>query len=250
MNIVHWLPRYVSAQTFLADLPAGARVLDIACGEGDFSKFLGAHGCWVWGADLSEAVIRKGRPANAHPRVAFCVADAGVLPFADAAFDWVVSFDTLDDLPDDTSAAVELTRVLKSGGVLLLCVPARAPTDGNLFWEQRALRRWLPEVLRSRSRSPATGHNWFESTREDTVQFREYSVAMIEKRFPQLQLVRHDFALKRFSALAMDVAYGVRGFPRLGLRPHLYWLGTRLDAMFCRGASHPGYTLLVKLRKK
>ena len=49
MDIVNWLPRYVRAQQFLAELPRGARVLDIACGYGDFVRYLGTRGCWVWG---------------------------------------------------------------------------------------------------------------------------------------------------------------------------------------------------------
>ena len=56
--------------------------------------------------------------------------------------------------------------------------------------------------------------------------------------------------MKCFSALAMDVSQGVRGFPRLGLKPYLYWVSVRLDALFYRGPRQRGYTILVKLRKK
>jgi SAM-dependent methyltransferase len=250
MNIVNWLPRYYTAQKFLRDLPRGARVLDIACGEGDLTKFLAAHGAKVWGADLSEADIRKGFPRNLHPNAAFAVADAGALPFASASFDWVVTFGTLQVLPDDTNAVRELKRVLKNGGMLLLCVDVRVPCAGDLFWEERALRRWLPKFLYSRDRNVKTGRGWLETRREDLIYFRDYPMDEILKKFSGFELLEYDFTLKRFSKLAMDVSHGVRGFPRLGLRPYAYWLGARLDAIFCRGPKHRGYSILVKLRKK
>ncbi len=248
MNNVHWLPRYVRARAMLAELPAGAKVLDVACGEGELTQFLAESGCRVWGADLSEAEIRKGLPRNGG--AAYAVADITGLPFADESFDWVVSFDTLDDVPEESRAISELTRVLKRGGYLLLCVPVKSPTDGDLFWEQRALRRWLPRFLYSRSRSPVTGRSWLECGREDVVQLREYPLEVVVEKFAAFELVEYDYVLKRFSALAMDIAYGVRGFPRLGLKPYLYWVGSRLDGLFCRGPQHRGYTLLAKLRKK
>lgn len=225
-------------------------MLDIACGEGDLTKFLGQAGCKVWGADLCEADIRKGLPRNLHANVGYTVADMCSLPFTSESFDWIVSFDTLDDVPEERHAIGELARVLKRGGILLLCAPAKAPTDGDLFWEQRALRRWLPKVLYTTSRSPKTGRSWLECSREDIVQLRDYPLEEVVKKFVAFELVEHDYAVKRFSALMMDVAYGVRGFPRLGLKPFLLWLGSRLDALFCAGPQHPGYTILAKLRRR
>ena len=234
----------------MRDLPAAERVLDGACGEGDLAKFIGDRGGRVWGADLGEADIRRGFPRNRGPQVAYAVADAGKLPFASAAFDWLVTFGTLQVLPDDTQAVAEFTRVLKPGGILIVCSDVRIPNAGNLFWEQRALRRWLPRWLYSRSRVPESGRSWLESTPEDLVYFRDYPLEEVCRKFTAFELVEHDYALKRFSAVAMDFAYGVRGLPRLRLRAGPYWWGSRLDAVFCRGPRHPGYTLLAKLRKR
>jgi ubiquinone/menaquinone biosynthesis C-methylase UbiE len=250
MNIIQWLPRYYHARRLLDRMPLQARVLDIACGEGDLTKFLAQSGRAVWGADLSESDLRRGIPKNRDDNAAFAVANMCSLPFASESFDWLVSFDTLDDVPDEAAAIGELTRVLKPGGILLLCVPTKSPTDGNLFWEQRALRKWLPRFLYSRSRNPTSGRSWLESTREDTVQLRDYPVAEVLQKFTAFELLEYDYAVKRFSALASDLGYGVRGMPRLGLRPYLLWVGSRLDALFCRGPNHPGYSLLAVLRKR
>jgi ubiquinone/menaquinone biosynthesis C-methylase UbiE len=250
MKIVNWLPRYYGGRKLMRDLQPGCRVLDIACGEGDLTKFLGERGCKAWGADLCEADIRKGLPKNLHSNVGYMAADICSLPFAGESLDWIVSFDTLDDVPEEQRAISEIRRVLKRGGIFLLCAPAKAPTDGDLFWEQRALRRWLPKILYTRSRSKKTGHGWLDANREDIVQLRDYSLEDVLKRFAGFELVEYDYAVKHFSAVAMDFGYGVRGFPQLGLKPYLYWISSRLDAMLCAGSKHVGYTMLAKLRKK
>jgi len=234
----------------MRDLPRQSRVLDIACGEGDLAHYLTRRGCKVWAADICESVMRKGMARYCNPRLAFVAADANMLPFASGAFDWLLSFDTLELIPDDSRVAAEFARVVKPGGILLLSIPVRAPNAGDLFFEQRALRRWLPRVMYSNSRAPQSGHSWFESDADDIVCYRCYPLEQVRAQFSQFELVDHDYAVKRFSALMMDVAYGVRGFPRLGLKPLLLWLGSRLDALFCAGPKHPGYTLLAKLRRK
>jgi ubiquinone/menaquinone biosynthesis C-methylase UbiE len=250
MNIVHWLPRYHCAQQFLGDLPAGARVLDVACGEGDLTKFLAERGCRVWGADLLEADIRKGFPRNLDRRVGYAVADINHLPYADGAFDWVFTFGTLQVLPEDAGAIRELTRVVKPGGTLVVCTDVRRPNAGDLFGAQRALRRWLPKFLYTTSRSPVTGRTWLDSTAEDVIYFRDNPLPVLREKFAGFEVMAYDYTLKWFSALTMDVAYGVRGFPRFKLKAPLYWLSSRLDALFCRGPEHPGYSIVVKLRKK
>lgn len=45
------------------------------------------------------------------------------LPFADASWSYLVCSHVLEHVPDDEKALAELRRVLKPGGILLLCVP-------------------------------------------------------------------------------------------------------------------------------
>ncbi|MGJ8668467.1 MAG: class I SAM-dependent methyltransferase [Oceanococcus sp.] len=50
-------------------------------------------------------------------------ATLSALPFADATFDLVATFDVLEHVEDDTTALEEVARVLKPGGKLLLSIP-------------------------------------------------------------------------------------------------------------------------------
>jgi SAM-dependent methyltransferase len=100
----------------------GRRVLDAGCGSGLLSAALRARGAVVTGFDASPAMVGLARRtlgdgADLH------VADLGrPLPFADGAFDDVVSSLVLHYLRDWVPPLVELRRVLRPGGRLLLSV--------------------------------------------------------------------------------------------------------------------------------
>jgi SAM-dependent methyltransferase len=65
------------------------------------------------------------RPGHTQHR-----ASLTALPFPDAAFDSAVCFEVLEHIEDDGTAAAELARVLRPGGVLLASVPTPpAPFD-------------------------------------------------------------------------------------------------------------------------
>lgn len=97
------------------------RVLDAGCGTGwnlqDLSIFGETHG-----VDLSPLAVRTTRKRGG--RVA--QGDLLGLPYRNASFDVVTSFDVLYHawIRDDVQAVRELARVLKPGGVMLLKVPA------------------------------------------------------------------------------------------------------------------------------
>jgi demethylmenaquinone methyltransferase/2-methoxy-6-polyprenyl-1,4-benzoquinol methylase len=98
-----------------AVLPARAKVLDLACGTGDFSKLVRreAPETSVIAADLTETMLRL----SGLPR-AVC-ADAASLPFADGSFDAVFVGYGLRNFPGLRAAIEEVHRVLKPGGVLV-----------------------------------------------------------------------------------------------------------------------------------
>ena len=112
---------------FVAPLVAGRDVLDIACGEGYGSALIARHAARVTGADISAAAVAHARSRYAaQPNVQFREADCAALPFADASFDVVVSFETLEHIPAQEAFLDEVRRVLRPGGFVVLSCPNKA----------------------------------------------------------------------------------------------------------------------------
>jgi ubiquinone/menaquinone biosynthesis C-methylase UbiE len=100
----------------------GRRVLDAGCGSGPLSAALRAKGAIVTGFDSSPAMIELARQRLGED-AALHVADLSQpLPFADGAFDDVVTSLVLHYLQDWTAPLAELRRVLTPGGRLMLSV--------------------------------------------------------------------------------------------------------------------------------
>ncbi len=102
-----------------------ARVIDIGCGEGKFTRALTAHFDEVHGVDVKASSIAKAQAAAQaeNKDVQFQVASGEALPFADGSFDVVVFSNSLHHMPDPARALAEAARVMKSGGLLYVMEP-------------------------------------------------------------------------------------------------------------------------------
>lgn len=94
--------------------------LDVGCGYGRLTPWLGEFASDVHGVDPNEDVLANAR--TLFPTVAFRADLAQDLSYADDTFDLVVSWSTLQHVPpaDCESVAAELQRVLAPGGVLIV----------------------------------------------------------------------------------------------------------------------------------
>lgn len=92
--------------------------LDVGCGEGRFSRMLRGLGVPTIGVDPTARLIDEARRRD--PDGDYQLGSAEDLRFSDAAFDLVVSYLTLIDIPDVAKAIAEMSRVLKPGGRLLI----------------------------------------------------------------------------------------------------------------------------------
>jgi SAM-dependent methyltransferase len=135
------LRRFV--RPLLADAVAGRerpRVLDAGCGTGCNLRMLPelARG---YGFDLNRVGLRYAREAG-HARVAR--ASVVAIPFPDATFDLVTSFDVLYALTTDEArrAMSEMARVLKPGGTLVVNVAALEILRGGHSVLAEELRRY------------------------------------------------------------------------------------------------------------
>lgn len=100
---------------------AHGRVLEVAIGTGRSLPFYPA-GTEIVGVDLSPAMLEVTRRKSAELGIPVDLheGDAEHLPFADASFDTVVSELALCSIPRPAAAVVEMARVLRPGGTLLL----------------------------------------------------------------------------------------------------------------------------------
>lgn len=112
----------------------GLRILDCGCGTGANLPLLGRFG-QVFGFDLSEIGIGYSRQACRR----LAQADVTKIPFPDATFDMVTSFDVFQMLPDDRQALGEMVRVLRPDGLAVFTVTAMEALSGshNQVWEER-----------------------------------------------------------------------------------------------------------------
>jgi SAM-dependent methyltransferase len=102
------------------DLRAGQRVLDVAAGNGNATLAAARRFADVTSTDYVAGLLERGRARAAAERlpVTFQEADAEQLPFADGAFDVVLSVFGVMFTPNQAQAAAELLRVCRRGGTI------------------------------------------------------------------------------------------------------------------------------------
>lgn len=121
---------------------AGERVLQVDGGPGWLAEMLNTRGALVTMTDLSPVAVELARARGVDART--CELDAAPLPFADAAFDVVISDSQLEHRFNPERCLDEMARVLRPGGRLILLLPNTA------HWR---VRWWL-----LRGRFPVVAH--------------------------------------------------------------------------------------------
>src|SRR5262245_56459220 len=106
----------------MLDLGPGDRVLDVACGPGNFTRRFAkeADQGLVVGLDASATMLARAVDERVPPEVAYMRGDAENLPFQDGTFDAVCCFAALYLIEEPMRAIDELVRVLAPGGRIAL----------------------------------------------------------------------------------------------------------------------------------
>lgn len=147
---------------------AGLRVLDLGSGHGMASVVLARRGALLTALDLSYGYLDEARNRAGANGVAvqFVQANGNRLPFADSTFDRIWGSAVLHHL-DIAAAARELKRVLRPGGLAVLCEP----------WGENRLVSWARQ-------------NWHYSGKErtpDEVPLRRQHVRLLRQVFARVE---------------------------------------------------------------
>ena len=160
---------------------ANKDILDVGCGLGGSERYYWERGARsVTAIDLEplrlnagHAYVRSAAAEGASRGILFVAADGRRMSFPDAAFDLIVSTNTVEHIFGVEQALRECARVLKPGGHLLIGFPPydapwgahlsnwiRFPWCQVLFSEKtlvtaakriearRQVNRWMPEAIR------------------------------------------------------------------------------------------------------
>ncbi|WP_297521867.1 ubiquinone/menaquinone biosynthesis methyltransferase [Thermococcus sp.] len=176
------------------------RILDIACGTGDMircmRKRLEKRGlsATFHGLDCSERMLEIAR--GKVPFAELKVGNAEEIPFPDGSFDLVSVAFGLRNFSDREKAIVEIHRVLKREGILLLLEFSRNESFlGKLAWfYTRSVVPFIGGILTGNRE--AYNHLWrsieaFPSPEELSLEFerRGFKVLSFEWLFPRIAFV-------------------------------------------------------------
>jgi ArsR family transcriptional regulator len=143
--------------------------LDVASGDGVLAELIAEHATSVTCVDISATVLSAARKRlHGTASVGFCRADMHRLPFADKSFDHVFAMHALPYASDPSKAIVEMARLLRSGGRLVISTLAAHQHEAarqvydhvNLGFSPQTLAQWLKasglavESCRITSREP------------------------------------------------------------------------------------------------
>lgn len=98
-------------------------VVDVACGVGYGSDYLGAAATTVVGVEIAEEAIATARTRYRHDNVYFVLGNAEQLPFPDSSIDAVTCFEGIEHFRDPAAHLDEVVRVLKPEATYFVSTP-------------------------------------------------------------------------------------------------------------------------------
>jgi ubiquinone/menaquinone biosynthesis C-methylase UbiE len=202
---------------------AAQRILDVGCGLGGKSVAFAERGVSVLGVDLSLENVRAGAGLATSRRVHsvdFVAADAARLPIRSDSFDFVVTTDTFEHLPEPELSLSEMHRALRKGGVLVAVFgPFGSPLGSHLYgsifvpWCHLLFSRdTLADTLRELARRRGIGLDPVRAREE--AQHAEEEIAYFDNHLNRM-------TLRRFRKLLDDQ-------PGLVLRRWMKWTPPKL----------------------
>jgi ubiquinone/menaquinone biosynthesis C-methylase UbiE len=122
-----WMRHRAILETILEmQIPRTARILDLGCGSGFLDLDLANLGYSGMGIDAAPSMIGRCALQAATKGISdswqYQVGDVEALPFRDASFDVAICAGVIEYLSGDEELLNEVLRILKPGGLFILCV--------------------------------------------------------------------------------------------------------------------------------
>lgn len=111
------LSKYIIKRFYLK---ASLKILDLGCGRGDFLEVFKSLGFHVAGVDSSKATLEK---LSGLYEVKLCDLKKDKIPYSDNSFDLIFSKSVLEHLENPENYFVEIYRILKPHGRVLILTP-------------------------------------------------------------------------------------------------------------------------------
>ncbi|HEY2813576.1 MAG TPA: class I SAM-dependent methyltransferase [Acidimicrobiales bacterium] len=173
--------------------PRPLQLADVGSGTGRFTSLLAdAFGGPVLGIEPSRRMRAPALSKPAHPNVCFVGGTCEAIPLADHVVDGALLFGVWHHVRDRAAGAVELARVVRPGGTLLVRTSA-SDRVARPWWDD-----WFPEVYETdRTLLPSLAETM------DTITTAGWElVAVDEVVLPAVLTRREDFARLRYRSLS------------------------------------------------
>ena len=132
-------PRIADRLNSLLGASAGAPVLDVACGTGNYTSALAERGLAMVGVDISRIMLAKARVK--HPLLPLVRADGAALPFADGGFSHAVTTLAIHHMTDLAAVFSSVRRVVAEGGRYVIF--SALPEQLRQYW----LTNYFPAMM-------------------------------------------------------------------------------------------------------
>lgn len=113
--------RYHLAKNFVQ----GKDVLDIASGEGYGTSLLAENARSAIGVDISDEAVHHAQAKYKAGNISFKAGSCEDIPLPSASVDVVVSFETLEHIEAHDRFMLEIKRVLRADGILIISTPEK-----------------------------------------------------------------------------------------------------------------------------
>lgn len=144
-------------------LKKGMNVLDIGCGAGTLSFYVGNKGCKVVGIDIAGNAITSAKSSLASMNIKnvhfFTMDFPKKVPTRNEEFDIILCIEVLEHLHEEKLALRRIEDLLKPGGIAIISVPSKNAPMYRLGladeFDKRVghLRRYTLEELKDRCES-------------------------------------------------------------------------------------------------